>query len=127
MKKLVNLIKENILGMELSDKMDLVNEINGYDGSLENLYFQENDEEFFNAYFENKPMEAVRATTYGDYNYTDEYVIFNAYGNLDTYSEYSVENEINGSIDEVVERLIDLKDNISIYNEELEELLSELA
>ena len=33
-------------------------------------------------------MEAIRATYYGDYNYNDEYVKFNGYGNIDSYSEY---------------------------------------
>lgn len=125
-RNLVELIEESILNMELSDKLNLVLDINSYDGSLEHLYFQYNDEEFFNTYFENKPMEAVRATTYGNYNYMDEYVIFNGYGNLDSYNSYQVENEIDESIGEIVERLIELKDNIYICSEEIESLLNEL-
>lgn len=43
-----------------------------------------NDEEFFNVYFGNDVMGALRASQYGEYNYTDEYVKFNGYANLET-------------------------------------------
>jgi hypothetical protein len=48
------------------------------------VYF--NNEEFFNTFFESNPMEAVRATFYGEYNIIHDYVIFNVYGNLETFT-----------------------------------------
>lgn len=55
---------------------------------LENNYYDDeifyNDEDFFNTFFYNNPMEAARATFYGDYRFSDEFVRFNAYGNLDS-------------------------------------------
>ena len=51
-------------------------------GDGENEVF-ENTDDFFETYF-TTPMEAVRATHFGHYNYSDEYVWFNAYGNLDS-------------------------------------------
>ena len=45
-----------------------------------------NDEEFFKMFFVNDVIKAVQATQYGKYNYSDEYVVFNGYGNLDSFN-----------------------------------------
>jgi len=85
-------------------------ECNGYDGSLDNLRYEENDDEFFDVYFEGKPQEAVRASYFGNYSYTDCYVCFNGYGNLDTISEWEFESLMVDSEEEIlqeVERLLD--------------------
>lgn len=45
------------------------------------------DDEFFNIFFEGKPMEAVRAAHFGNINcWNDDYIKFNAYGNLESLS-----------------------------------------
>lgn len=108
-------LKEMLLN-NMEETKNIISEINGYDGSLEFLDYQSNDEEFFNIYFANKPDEAVRAALYGEYEYMDEYVKFNAYGNLESKSEYGVEEEIKSYIDEIIERIEDLHDNISLPN-----------
>ena len=46
----------------------------------------DNDEEFFNVYFSDV-MSAVRAIFYGEYNYTDKFVKFNGYANLETTND----------------------------------------
>jgi len=43
-----------------------------------------NDEEFFEQNF-SKVMNAVRAIFYGTYSYGHSYVVFNGYGNLDSF------------------------------------------
>lgn len=62
--------------------------------AIHNIYAQEecaddivyeNDESFFDDNF-GSPLEAVRATYYGDYTFTDDYVWFNGCGNLDSGS-----------------------------------------
>jgi len=45
-----------------------------------------NDEEFFEIFFEGKVLDAVRAVSYGEYKYTDDYVLFNGYGNLESFN-----------------------------------------
>ncbi len=40
------------------------------------------DEEFFETYFSGSPMEASRATQFGEVNWNDQYITFNGYGNL---------------------------------------------
>ena len=45
----------------------------------------ENEDEFFETYFQ-KPLEAIRSVFYGDYRYMDKYVMFNGYGNLESFN-----------------------------------------
>ncbi len=83
---------------------------------LNNMYCQEfgyhdneiyeNDEEFFNMCFEGKPFKAVRATFYGDYNFSHEYVIFNGYGNLETFNTMDIEKLVD-SVEVMAENIAD--------------------
>ena len=118
-----NLIKEYLLNNE-DVLIDMVHELNSWNGCLDWLDFCENDENFFECYFENK-IEVARAICYGDYNYTDDYVRFNGYGNLESFSEYDMIEELKDSIDEIIENLIEYKDCICINDGNLEELLEE--
>jgi hypothetical protein len=61
--------------------------------ALHNEYCQENnyddeifefDDDFFGTFFSDKPMEAARATAFGNVNFGHEYIRFNGYGNLET-------------------------------------------
>lgn len=45
-----------------------------------------NDENFFNEFFGNNVLKAVRAVSYGEYNYSHTYVKFNGYANLDSFN-----------------------------------------
>ena len=116
-------IREYLLNNE-DVLLEVVSELNSWNSCLENLDFWENDEEFFNTFFDN-PMDAIRATYYGNYNYNDDYVKFNGYGNIDSYSEYERIEEIKDNIDDIVENLVEYYYNIYI-NEELENLILEL-
>ena len=118
-----NEIREYLLNNE-EILLEVVSELNSWNGCLENLDFWENDEEFFNTFFDN-PMEAIRATYYGNYNYNDDYVKFNGYGNIDSYSEYERIEEIKDNIDDIVENLVECYYNIYI-NEKLENLILKL-
>ena len=80
--KLVELFVECYENCELASKIAIHNAyIREISCSCENE-IERNDEDFFNTFFEGKPMEAVRASFYGNYRYVDDYVWFNAYGNL---------------------------------------------
>lgn len=114
-------LKEYVLKNE--DLLELVRDINSYDGSLDWLDYQENDEEFFDIYY-NNALEAVRAVCYGDYNYTDEYVKINAYGNLESCNKYELEEELRDNIEEITERLLELYNNLYI-SDELKEKIEE--
>lgn len=51
------------------------------------------DEDFFNTYFDGKPMEAARAASFGEVNWSDDYIKFNGYANLESISD--VKSEID--------------------------------
>lgn len=46
-----------------------------------------NDEEFFETYFSNDVLGAIRSVYFGDYRWNDKYVVFNGYGNLETFND----------------------------------------
>ena len=124
--------KENLLneikGLLLNDfntLEDVVRELNSWNACLDYLAVYENDEEFFNMFFEGKPAELARAIYYGDFNYNDEYIKFNGYGNLETFSEYDYEELLEENIEEITENLIEYAEYISIDSEELDDLLSQ--
>jgi hypothetical protein len=63
-----------------------------------------NDTDFFDVNFSGKIMEAVRAVSYGDYNYMHDYVKFNGYGNLVTMDSVNVE-DLCESVDIIAEHV----------------------
>ena len=107
------------------DELDyIVKEINAWDSSLDWLEAYENDEEFFDMFFTNNPMEAVRSAHYGNYNYSDAFVRFNGYGNLESFNRWEYEEELKDYIDDIMERLLSVYYEIDI-EEELVELIEE--
>lgn len=119
----LNTIKEYVL--ENVDLMQLVQEINSYNGSLEDLCFYENDEYFFETFFDGKPLEAVRAAHYGDYRYMDDYVNFNAYGNLVSVNAWQLDEMLKDSIDEIMEELVNEWYHLYL-DTDLQEMLEEM-
>ena len=114
-------IKKYLLNNE-ETLLDVVNELNCWNGCLDYLDFWENDDEFFDTYFDS-PMEIIRAIHYGDYNYTDDYVKFSGYGILVSYTEDERYEKFKENIDNIVECLMEYLDDIEIYDENLEKLL----
>lgn len=71
-----------------------------------------NDEEFFDTFFQQNVIDAVRAVSYGNYQYTHSWIKFNGYGNLESF-DY-VEPHID------TEAIIaDIQENPGNYNLEL--------
>ena len=104
---------------EIDNMRSMISEINSIDGSLEYLEYWDNDEEFFDTFFHNDPMEAVRSSYYGDYNYCDDYVRFNGYANLESANEYDLVKRYEGYIDDIVKALIEHYQEMSIYDDNL--------
>ena len=119
-------MKEKIIEILLNDDellKEVVRELNSYSGCLDWLDYYENDDEFFNIFFQNNIISAVRAVSYGNYNYMDEFVRINVYGNLESCCEYEMIEEMKSYIDDIVSNLIDYKDDIYISNYDLKEIL----
>ena len=108
---------------EIDNMRSMISEINSIDGSLEYLEYWDNDEEFFDTFFHNDPMEAVRAAYYGSYSYCDDYVKFNGYGNLESANEYDLVKRYEEYIDDIVNALLEHYQEISIYDNNLLEII----
>ena len=121
---LLNEIKGLLLN-DLDTLKDAVRELNSWNACLDYLDVYNNDDEFFDMFFEGKPAELARAIYYGDFNYNDEYIKFNGYGNLESFSEYDYKELLEENIEEITENLIEYAEYISIGNEELDDLLSQ--
>lgn len=124
MEKLKNYLLENEGTLS-----SIVQDINSYDGSLDYLDYWANDEEFFNTYYYNNPYEVARAINYGDYNFMDAYVHINAYGNIESISEWEYEEKLKSYIDDIIDRLVELynENHIDVsYCDELEDILNNL-
>ena len=101
-----NALESFIMDSEnFNEVLTMVHDINAWNGSLDFLEYEINDEDFFNIYFESNPDEAVRCVCYGNYKYMDEYVKFNAYGNLESADEYEVQQEIKTYCEEIIEAI----------------------
>ena len=94
---------------------ELVSIINSYDGSLSEIEFFYNEEEFFDIFFGINTIDAVRAVCYGDYKFEDEFVMFNAYENLESFNRYEVMNEYRLFKDEIADKIMELYDACDIY------------
>jgi len=94
-------VEEYLSGLTSLELVDMWNEYAREHNSDREIF--PNDEDFFNTYFDNRVMDAVRAIFYGDYNYSHEFVMFNGYANLETTS--SPEEWID--ISELAQAIID--------------------
>lgn len=101
--------------MNETDKlMAMVQEVNSWDGTLEYLDMWENDRDFFDTFYSGEPMEVARAVQFGEYDYRDDYVTINAYGNLVSYSDYELEELLEDYKEEIIERYNELVEDGSI-------------
>lgn len=117
MQKIIDYLLENTEELE-----DVVREINSWNGSLSNLEAFPNDEDFFDIFFGQDVMGAVRAVQYGDYNINDDYVGFDGYGNLVSFNYREYIDELKSEVEEIVELLVEYHSEIYI-SDELKELI----
>lgn len=93
-------IKDAIKVMTDLDIMQLNNtfcDISSYVG----LYIYINDEDFFQDYFKNR-IDIARAISYGDYRFSDEYVRFDGYGNLESMDFLDL-NDLADCVDNIAD------------------------
>ncbi len=102
-----NALIDYIENMDNSNLRNLVLDISGYSGVLEEYDWWANDEEFFSIHFPNS-YDAVRAIQYGNYDFNDDYVKFNGYGGIESSSEYDVVRELRDNADEIADGCIEI-------------------
>ncbi|AHJ87623.1 hypothetical protein Bp8pC_193 [Bacillus phage Bp8p-C] len=115
-KKVLEEVKAYLLENE-EELQAAVREVISWNGELDHYDWYVNDEEFFNMFFEGKTDEVVRAVCFGDFNYGDDYVRFNAYGNLETANEYTIIKEMKDDIEDIADAVIRNIDNIDVSDE----------
>ena len=118
-----NKIREYLLNNK-ETLLDVIGELNFYNGCLEHLCFFENGDEFLDTFFDS-PSEAVKAAWCGEYYINEKYVQFNGYGNIDSYDEDERDEKIKEDIDNIVDCLVKYYKDIPIFDDELQELLEE--
>ena len=122
-------ILEGIRNLSFEELLNLAQDIESYNGALEG--WRINDKEFFDCYFDGDTLGAVRAVCYGTYNYSDDYVKFNAYGNLESGNQWDVREDIllekNAILDEILENHhnLDVPRDLMDLIEEYEEIEKE--
>lgn len=112
MEKLKEYLKEELNTEQLTE---MTQSVNSYNGRLDWLEYWANDEDFFNTFYYNNPMEVARAVCYGEYNFMDAYVRINVYGNLTSVSEWEQEREIQDNKDEIIDAYLDLYEDDESY------------
>lgn len=109
--------KEKFNDLSTSEKVSIYNEYQLEHGNPDDM-LNSFDEDFFNMRFEGKPMDAVRAAYFGEIHWTDEYIRFDAYGNLESVSSFSVDEIIEDEIEEIFKHSDTWEDYIEEDEEE---------
>ena len=86
-----------------SEKVSFWNEYCSEQSNEDEIY--DFDDEFFELFFSNKPMEAARAASFGDVNWSDDYISFDGYGNLKSLSNPIHAIDENALIEWLIENL----------------------
>jgi len=86
-----------------SEKISLWNEYCSEQRNEDEIY--DFDDEFFELFFSNKPMEAARAASFGEVNWSDDYISFDGYGNLKSLSNPINAIDENSLIEWLIENL----------------------
>ncbi|WNO29748.1 hypothetical protein [Bacillus phage SDFMU_Pbc] len=115
-KKVFEEVKAYLLENE-DELRQAVSEVNSWNGDLEEFIWMDNDEEFFETHFEGRPSEAVRAVCFGDFNYNDDYVQFDGYGNLVTANEYTIIREMKDDIHTIAKAVIEHSHHLNLSDE----------
>ena len=98
--KIKKYLKENI-----EETKEIAMKICDYDGSFQNLYVFDNDENFFKKNF-NSTMEIVKSVSYGQYDINDDYVVIENDGTLTTYNDYNCDlyyDKLRENIDDIID------------------------
>ena len=103
-------MRKQLQDLETDVLMELVNEMNSWNGYNEYLQFYDMGEinEF---YYGVEPLEVLTRAYFGEFNPTDDYFNFNGYGNLVSYNTYEVECEIEDNRDEIIADAIRYHEN----------------
>jgi len=117
----IDSLKEQIQALSVEQKISLWNEWKRESNPDDEIHVF--DEDFFDTYFADRPFEAVRSWNFGENSFADDYIGFDGYGNLTTYSDYKAEQMVDSEIDELVEYIMENESDFDLdyYDIEIEE------
>ena len=92
-----------------------------YDGEYGNSEVYSFDDDFFDVMFGGNPMEAARAASFGNLNWSDEYIHLNVYGNLESLSDFDVDDMACDAVEDIYEHEDIWKDYIEDEDEDEDE------
>lgn len=104
-KRILEHLEEND---EVSILEDLMRAVDDYNGLFDGLRVYENDECTLRMFFGDELEDLARAICYGDYNYNDNFLRLDGYGNIETLNEYELEREVLEYKDDIINAFIDL-------------------
>lgn len=108
-------MNKNIFTFE--ELKEIVDEVNAWNGTLENFTVYDFDDDFINEYFPS-PVEAVRACYFGKINsWLDDYIRFNVYGNLESLTEQEYKDELQQYSQEIIKVANEYLDELNISEE----------
>ena len=112
--------EEKFNELSFSDRLSIYNEYCLNYRSGDDMIYNF-DEEFFDMAF-SSPIDAARATFFGNIqSWNDEYIRFNAYGNLESLSEYDAEGEFEYELENIYEYCDCWRNYIDFEEDEEEE------
>lgn len=98
----------------VEDLIEMLQEVNNCDSRLDFIKVYENDAEFFEMFFHDSAYELAQKISYGVYDFNDQYVRFDGYGNIESLSDYEYEKEIEGYRDEILDAYKELVEENAI-------------
>ena len=99
----------------------MASEVNGWDGSLENLEYYEMNQ--FNELMSGHDPEFIaRIIFFGNFNPTHDYFRFDGYGNIETISNWELERVMEDWADDIVERYKELSEEGGVDGYLLDEI-----
>lgn len=116
---------ERLLDMVDSEiLMSMVQEVNSWDSSLEHLRYMYMDD-LEDYLLEVPAINIINMVYYGDFNPNDDYFAFNAYGNLVSYCDWEISQELEDYKEDIVERFMELYEegHVDIWDEEVKAIL----
>lgn len=94
---------------KIENLLEMVHEINAYNGSMENLELYDMDmfDDIMNGF---EPMDIALKSHFGNFNPNDEFFRFDGYANLESLSEYELEDELLNYENEIINEYNNIKE-----------------
>lgn len=122
LENLKNELATQISNMSSGEMFELINTF-CIDANYQDDMIFELQDDVINEMLEGKsPIEIIRLTAYGEFNYTHDYFRFDGYGNLESLP-YLDSNHLPDYLDNIIDYIIENPEEFTHIFEDLEELI----